>query len=58
MSGSSRCSARQKERRIEFYFHQFGSLFLKDGVNIGKWNLHDQIAQAEAVQHELERAYR
>lgn len=27
-----------KERNIEFYFHQSGSMFLKDGKNIGKWN--------------------
>lgn len=44
-----------KARGIEFYFHQCGSMFLKDGVNIGKWNLNDQIARAEEIQHELER---
>lgn len=43
-----------KERGIEFYFHQRGSLLLKDGVNIGKWNLKEQIKRAEEVQHELE----
>lgn len=32
-----------KERNIEFYFHQSGSMFLKDGKNIGKWNLKEQI---------------
>ena len=42
------------ERGIEFYFHQCGSMFLKDGVNIGKWNLNEQIKRAEEVQHELE----
>lgn len=46
-----------RERGIEFYFHRCGSLFLKDGVNIGKWNLNDQIARAEEIQHELETLY-
>lgn len=46
-----------KERNIEFYFHQSGSMFLKDGKNIGKWNLKEQIKCAEEVQHELERIY-
>lgn len=46
-----------RERGIEFYFHQCGSMLLKDGENIGKWNLNDQIARAEEVQHELERKY-
>ena len=46
-----------KERNIEFYFHQCGSMFLKDGKNIGKWNLKEQIKCAEEVQHELERIY-
>lgn len=27
-----------KERNIEFYFHQCGSMFLKDGVNIKNGN--------------------
>ena len=43
-----------KERNIEFYFHQSGSLFLKDGINIGKWNLKEQIKCAEEIQHELD----
>lgn len=43
-----------KERGIEFYFHQCGSMFLKDGVNIGRWKLNDQIRRAEEIQHELE----
>ena len=43
-----------KERNIEFYFHQSGSLFLKDGNNIGKWNLKEQIKCAEEIQHELD----
>lgn len=43
-----------KERNIEFYFHQCGSMLLKDGVNIGKWNLKDQIKRAEEIQFELE----
>ena len=47
-----------KERGIEFYFHQCGSMFIKDGVNIGKWNLNDQITRAEEIQHELERKHR
>lgn len=46
-----------KERNIEFYFHQCGSMFLRDGVNIGKWNLNDQIARTEEIQHELEEMY-
>ncbi|MBD5489593.1 MAG: DUF5131 family protein, partial [Lachnospiraceae bacterium] len=46
-----------KERNIEFYFHQCGSMFLKDGVNIGKWNLKEQIKRAEEIQHELESTY-
>lgn len=46
-----------KVRNIEFYFHQSGSLFLKDGINIGKWNLKEQIKCAEEIQHELERTY-
>lgn len=44
-------------RGIEFYFHQCGSMFIKDGVNIGKWNLNAQIARAEEIQHELETLY-
>ncbi|MBD5471324.1 MAG: hypothetical protein HDR19_09590 [Lachnospiraceae bacterium] len=32
-------------------------MFLKDGVNIGKWNLKEQINRAEEIQHELERTY-
>lgn len=40
-----------KERNIEFYFHQCDSMFLKDGMNIGKWNLNDQIKRAEEIQH-------
>lgn len=46
-----------KERNIEFYFHQCGSMFLRDGVNIGKWNLNEQIKRAEEIQFELERIY-
>ena len=30
---------------------------MKDGVNIGKWNLNDQIKRAEEIQHELEELY-
>lgn len=44
-----------KERNIEFYFHQSGSMFLKDGKNIGKWNLKDQIQCVEDIRHELEK---
>lgn len=44
-----------KGRNIEFYFHQSGSMFLKDGKNIGKWNLNEQIRCAQKIQHELER---
>lgn len=33
-------------------------MFLKDGVNIGKWNLNDQIKRAEEIQHELEETCR
>ena len=46
-----------KERNIEFYFHQCGSMFLRNGKNIGKWNLNEQIACAEEIQHELERTF-
>ncbi len=46
-----------KARGIEFYFHQSGSAFIKNGVNIGRWNLNDQIRLAEDIQHELERKY-
>lgn len=46
-----------KARNIEFYFHQSGSMFIKDGKNIGKWNLNEQIKCAEDIQHELERTY-
>lgn len=46
-----------KERDIEFYFHQCGSMFMRDGVNIGKWKLNEQIKQAEEIQHELEAMY-
>lgn len=46
-----------KERNIEFYFHQCGSMFMRDGVNIGKWKLNDQITRAEEIQHELEEMY-
>ena len=47
-----------KERNIEFYFHQCGSMFIKDGVNIGKSNLNEQIKRAEEIQHELEEIYK
>lgn len=46
------------DRNIEFYFHQTGSMFIKDGKNIGKWDLKEQIKLAEEIQHELERKYR
>lgn len=46
-----------KERNIEFYFHQCGSMLMRDGVNIGKWKLNEQIARAEEIQHELEMMY-
>ena len=46
-----------QERDIEFYFHQCGSMFMRDGVNIGKWKLNEQIQRAEEIQHELERIY-
>lgn len=46
-----------KQRNIEFYFHQCGSMFIKDGENIGKWKLNDQIARAEEIQKELEAKY-
>ena len=42
-----------KKRNIEIYFHQSGSMFIKDGKNIGKWNLKEQIKCAEDIQHEL-----
>ena len=32
-------------------------MLLKDGKNIGKWNLKEQIKCAEEIQHELERLY-
>ena len=47
-----------KERNIEFYFHQCGSMFLRDGENIGKWNLNEQIKRAEEIQNELEKLHR
>ena len=47
-----------KERNIEFYFHQCGSMFLRDGENIGKWNLNEQIKRAEEIQHKLEKLHR
>lgn len=46
------------DRNIEFYFHQSGSMLIKGGKNIGKWNLKEQIKLAEEIQHELERKYR
>ena len=46
-----------RERNIEFYFHQCGSMFLRDGKNIGKWNLNEQIKRAEEIQHELEETF-
>lgn len=45
------------DRNIEFYFHQTGSMFIKDGKNIGKWDLKEQIKLAEEIQHEFERKY-
>ncbi|MGN0079573.1 MAG: DUF5131 family protein [Eggerthellaceae bacterium] len=36
-----------KERDIEFYFHQSGSALMRDGINIGAWNLKKQIERAE-----------
>lgn len=47
-----------KERGIEFYFHQCGSMFIKDGINIGKWKLNEQIVCAEEIRHELEVMYK
>lgn len=47
-----------KSRNIEFYFHQSGSCLIKNGINIGKWNLKEQIKCAEDVQHELENKYK
>lgn len=47
-----------RERNIEFYFHQCGSMFMRDGVNIGKWNLKEQIKKAEEIRHELKRLYK
>ena len=32
-------------------------MFLRDGENIGKWNLNEQIKRAEEVQHELEKLH-
>lgn len=46
-----------KDRNIEFYFHRCGSMFMRNGVNIGKWKLNEQIARAEEIQHELEEMY-
>lgn len=46
-----------RERNIEFYYHRCGSMFMRDGVNIGKWNLKEQIKKAEEIRHELERPY-
>lgn len=44
-------------RNIEFYFHQLGSMFIKDDKNIGNWNLKDQIKCAEEIQHLIEKIY-
>ena len=46
-----------RERNIEFYFHQSGSRLLRDGKNIGKWNLKEQIKCAEIIQKEFESLY-
>lgn len=46
-----------KAHNMEFYFHQCGSAFMRDGKNIGKWNLNQQIARAEEIQHELEKLF-
>ena len=46
-----------KSRGIEFYFHQSGSMFLRDAENISAWNLKKQIACAEEIQHELEKMF-
>lgn len=46
-----------KEWDIEFYFHQTGSCFMRNGENIGAWNLKQQISKAEEIQHELENLY-
>lgn len=46
-----------KERNIEFYYHQSGSRLMRNGKNIGKWNLKEQIKLAEEIQHELENNY-
>ena len=32
-------------------------MLMRDGVNIGTWNLNKQIACAEEIQHELERLF-
>lgn len=46
-----------KERGTEFYFHQCGSIFIKGGENIEKWNLNEQIKRAEEIQHAPEEMY-
>ena len=36
-----------KERDIEFYFHHSGSALMRDGINIGAWNLKKQIERVK-----------
>ena len=37
--------------------NQSGSALMRDGINIGAWNLKKQIERAEQVQRELEAMY-
>ena len=37
--------------------NQSGSALMRDGLNIGAWNLKKQIERAEQVQRELEAMY-
>lgn len=46
------------DRNIDFYFHQTGNMFIKDGRNIGMWDLKGQIKLAENIQNELEEKYK
>lgn len=46
------------DRNIDFYFHQTGNMLIKDGRNIGMWDLKGQIKLAENIQNELEEKYK
>ena len=46
-----------RDHNVEFYFHQSGNYLIRDGRNIGVWNMKAQIQLAENLQKELGQIY-